>query len=95
MAGKIHIRRFHKQIINNRMKVRTVFNMFIDISRYQVCNDSMFIRDRINTTFKISYVRRQCLHYFAALGALGSKSSRSGFMRRFMMTDLLSVDSAE
>ena len=25
--------------------------MFIDISRYQVCDDSMFIRDRINTTF--------------------------------------------
>ena len=25
--------------------------MFIDISRYQVCNDLMFIRDRINTTF--------------------------------------------
>ena len=25
--------------------------MFIHISRYQVCDDSMFIRDRINTTF--------------------------------------------
>ena len=25
--------------------------MFIDINRYRVCNDSMFIRDRINTTF--------------------------------------------
>ena len=34
--------------------------------------------------------RRQCLHSFAALGALGSKSSRSGYKRRFIMTDLLS-----
>ena len=25
--------------------------MFIDISTYQVCNDLMFIRDRINTSF--------------------------------------------
>ena len=48
-----------------------------------------------HSMMKLSNVRRQCLHSFAVLGALGSKSSRSGFMRRFMMTDLLSVDSAE
>ena len=47
-----------------------------------------------HSMIKLSNVRRQCLHSFTALGALGSKSSRSGFMRRFMMTDLLSVDSA-
>ena len=54
MARKNHIRRFHKQMlqgINNRLKVSTVFNMFIDISRYQICDDSMFIMDTINSTF--------------------------------------------
>ena len=54
MACKNHTRRFHKQFlygINNRLKVSTVFNMLIYISRYQVYDDSMFIRDMINTTF--------------------------------------------
>ena len=34
----------------NRLKVSIVFNMFITISIYQVNNNSMFIRDMINTT---------------------------------------------
>ena len=50
--------------------------MFIDISRYQVCNDSMFIRDRINTTFDDEVIKcsSPMSPFFAALGALGSES---------------------
>ena len=61
MAGKNHIRRFYKQFlygINNRLKVRTVFNMFIEISRYQFCDDSLFIRDMINTTCDDEVIKR-------------------------------------
>ena len=51
MAGKNHKQFLYG--INTRLKVSTVFN----ISRYQVCDDSMFIRDMINTTFEYEVIK--------------------------------------
>ena len=47
--------------------------MFIGISRNQVCNDSMFIRDRINTTFDDEVIKCSSLMspFFRSIGSAG------------------------
>ena len=56
--------------------------MFIDISRYQVCNDSMFIRDRINTTFDdevIKYPSPMC-PFFLSIRSAGIQVESCGLL---------------
>ena len=40
---------------------------------------------------KLSNVRNQWFHSFAAVGEFGSRSRRSGFSRRFMMMEVVVV----